>query len=661
MPYLINRTNGTKITTVQDGTINASSLDITLVGKNYTGYGEVFNENFVKMLEHFASNTEPRSPLTGQLWYDSSNKSLKLFTGAGTKPWKPLGFIVSSDEQPVNNSPGDLWFKPTEGRLYAYPKSGTNWILVGPLTTRTGASGALEYTALKETTGTSIVVRLTVDGTYPAIFSSQSFQVKPADSLYASDLGAFRYLKKGITLADMLDDTNGVSYTPGSGGSILWGTASSALGMVKSDNVYYPADSFLLESRLSSLTGNINVGNDEGILVGVQGIMKLHVTDGNSGNVTILRQGNDRVAFKVNIGTTNSNVISITTASVSGPNYAILPNSTATIWVGTDSQRFSYGFFNTLTAASFVGPSISGTQVTDNGNRVVTSVTHTAGSGISLTSQITGGPAASVTIANSGVLSANGTANQINVSSTTGNVTFSLPQNIHPAAFVNFANITANTVTSTAIFDSSARVLTTATIGSYGITSVTGTANQVNVSGTVGGITLSLPQNIHTGASPTFSGLTVSSLSASGGNATVSGNWSLASGATFQATFADLAERYAADAEYEPGTVLVIGGNAEVTTTTRHGDTARAGIVSTNPAYTLNAEAGDDITHPLIALAGRVPCKVKGFVRKGDLLVTSTEAGYAEVAHANDHPNAVLARALEDFEGTTGIIQVMVV
>ena len=135
----------------------------------------------------------------------------------------------------------------------------------------------------------------------------------------------------------------------------------------------------------------------------------------------------------------------------------------------------------------------------------------------------------------------------------------------------------------------------------------------------------------------------------------------LDTGATFQATYADIAERYAADAEYEPGTVLVIGGTAEVTTTTVHGNPARAGIVSTNPAYTLNAEAGSDATHPYIALKGRVPCKVVGTIRKGDLLVTSIQPGYAERARTGDSSAAIIGRALSDFNDLIGVIEVMVV
>jgi hypothetical protein len=126
------------------------------------------------------------------------------------------------------------------------------------------------------------------------------------------------------------------------------------------------------------------------------------------------------------------------------------------------------------------------------------------------------------------------------------------------------------------------------------------------------------------------------------------------------ALYADIAERYHADAYYEPGTVLVIGGNAEITMGHAHGDSKVAGIVSKNPAYRMNDEAGPDETHPHIALKGRVPCKVIGPVRKGDLLVTSSYPGYAERATDHDSPNAVIGRALEDFNGVKGLIEVKV-
>ena len=126
------------------------------------------------------------------------------------------------------------------------------------------------------------------------------------------------------------------------------------------------------------------------------------------------------------------------------------------------------------------------------------------------------------------------------------------------------------------------------------------------------------------------------------------------------AYYADIAERYEADAEYEVGTVLVIGGEKEVTTTDQFADTRVAGIVSKNPAYMMNSGAGTDETHPYIALKGRVPCKVVGFVEKGDLLVTSAHAGYATAANSVS-AGSVIGKALENHSEGFGVIEVLVV
>ena len=126
------------------------------------------------------------------------------------------------------------------------------------------------------------------------------------------------------------------------------------------------------------------------------------------------------------------------------------------------------------------------------------------------------------------------------------------------------------------------------------------------------------------------------------------------------AYYADLAERYEADAEYEVGTVLVIGGTKEVTVTDQFADTRVAGIVSKNPAYMMNSNAGSDETHPYIALKGRVPCKVVGYIAKGDLLVTSAHPGYATAAKSVS-AGAVIGKALEANSEGFGVIEVLVV
>jgi len=146
-------------------------------------------------------------------------------------------------------------------------------------------------------------------------------------------------------------------------------------------------------------------------------------------------------------------------------------------------------------------------------------------------------------------------------------------------------------------------------------------------------------------------------------NGTVYGTWVLTTGTTFNATYADLAEKYLPDAEYEPGTVLVFGGEKEVTISTTRVDTAVAGIVSTNPAYTLNDSLEDGV---YIALIGRVPCNVIGPIKKGDRLVTSNIPGVAtalkNVVLTHPDPGTIIGKAIQDYDNTTdvGVIEVMV-
>lgn len=129
-------------------------------------------------------------------------------------------------------------------------------------------------------------------------------------------------------------------------------------------------------------------------------------------------------------------------------------------------------------------------------------------------------------------------------------------------------------------------------------------------------------------------------------------------GQASSATYADLAEKYTSDVQYESGTVVVFGGTHEVTTTDMFADTRVAGIVSTNPAYLMNSELENGVE---IALVGRVPCKVIGEVRKGDLLVTSSVKGYA-AARYKPEVGTVVGKALEDkFNPEPGVIEVAVV
>jgi hypothetical protein len=134
-------------------------------------------------------------------------------------------------------------------------------------------------------------------------------------------------------------------------------------------------------------------------------------------------------------------------------------------------------------------------------------------------------------------------------------------------------------------------------------------------------------------------------------------------GTATSAEYADLAERYAADEVLDPGTVVKIGGSKEIIPTGTLADVDVFGIISTNPGFEMNAAAGTDDTHPFVALAGRVPCKVVGKVRKGDRLVSSLTHGHAQVARPTDLMDyrTIIGRALEDkTTDEAGMIEVVV-
>jgi hypothetical protein len=142
--------------------------------------------------------------------------------------------------------------------------------------------------------------------------------------------------------------------------------------------------------------------------------------------------------------------------------------------------------------------------------------------------------------------------------------------------------------------------------------------------------------------------LTTITTGSSSNPGTITGNWSLSSGSRLQSTYADLAERFAADTTYEPGTVVEIGGSKEITAVKYELSDDVFGVISDKVAYLLNAGAGDDNTHPPVAVSGRVYVKVKGPIKKGQRLVSAGQ-GVARAAKDGE-ANAfnTIGRALED-------------
>jgi hypothetical protein len=206
------------------------------------------------------------------------------------------------------------------------------------------------------------------------------------------------------------------------------------------------------------------------------------------------------------------------------------------------------------------------------------------------------------------------------------------------------------------ITSASAQIINLPLVGTSGTGAANGSltfAGSLGVTAAVasGTVTLSTPQDLQTTASPQFAGMTVTGAIVPNANTTVNlgsvSNWfNNIYGKAVSAVYADLAENYISDTPVGTGDVVVFGGDAEITTTTEFADTRVAGAISTSPAYLMNA---DCYQGQPVALRGRIPLKVVGKVAKGDLLVTSTVAGYAiSVGKDKSFGPAVFAKSLND-------------
>ena len=144
MAYQVDRYNGTFLVSVEDGTIDTTT-DVGLLGKNYAGYGEVQNENFVHLLENFANTAPPPKALSGQIWYDATNKKIKFFDGSR---FRTSGGSEVGPTPPSGLSAGDFWLDSTTDQLYVW--NGTSFVLVGPELIEDLGATAVEVVVVKD-------------------------------------------------------------------------------------------------------------------------------------------------------------------------------------------------------------------------------------------------------------------------------------------------------------------------------------------------------------------------------------------------------------------------------------------------------------------------------------------------------------------------------
>ena len=336
MPYTVNKTNSSASPnsyTVQDSVINTQT-DLSLIGKGYAGYGESIAENFLHLLENFSNTSAPSKPIEGQLWYDSTNARLKVYSGSAFVP--AGGNVPYQSEAPSALATGDLWVDSDTGQLYFY--NGTSSVLVGPPSSTGTTNGFTFDTILDSTDANQNITKLFNDGNLIAIVSEDTFTPKVA-------ISGFSTVKKGITLSTAISDLK------------FQGTASDAdaLGGVAAAN-------FLRSNANDTTSGTISISNDGGLTVGADSDLSITV-DSSGGIIANTVQDSD-ITFKVNDGGTTTTVMTI-------------DGSASNIGIGTTTPSTKLEVSGTTTSTAFAGPltgNVTG-NITSSGANSMTTLT----------------------------------------------------------------------------------------------------------------------------------------------------------------------------------------------------------------------------------------------------------------------------------------------
>jgi hypothetical protein len=248
MAYKLNKTDGSLVVELVDGKLDTTTTDISLIGKNYQGFGESINENFIALLESFANTAAPSKPLRGQLWYDTGEGRLKVYDGT---TFRSTDSTIFSATQPTSLVQGDIWINGAENRLYFF--DGTDLIPVGPSYTKSQAKSGIETETIKDTIGQNkIVVKLFINGSNVGIWSKNTFTPFPAIPGYGD-------IKTGFNINSGFSDFS------------FYGKADSAEKLVSETGDQFTKDSFLSTLDDSNPAGN-RVANGTLTFKGTNGI-----------------------------------------------------------------------------------------------------------------------------------------------------------------------------------------------------------------------------------------------------------------------------------------------------------------------------------------------------------------------------------------------------
>jgi hypothetical protein len=297
MAYQVNKTDGTIVATVADGQLDQLSTDLTLIGKNYSGFGESLNENFIKLLENFAGTSRPTRPIRGQVWFDVSELKLKVYNGS---EFLPVSSATVSNTQPTTLAIGDLWFNNLDAQLYFF--DGTTPLLLGPAySTTQGLSGLRVDSILDTLNQTKVITSLYNNGILLGIFAKDSFTPKTAI------IGFDGSIQPGFNAGTLAGIKFNVTCT----------NAEQLGGAV--------ATTYVRNDSTNDISGLLSIKTDDGIIIGAAGQAELRV---NVGNVTLSNVANDRnMIFNVRKEGTQENALIINSALRSIDCYTGFPNS----------------------------------------------------------------------------------------------------------------------------------------------------------------------------------------------------------------------------------------------------------------------------------------------------------------------------------------------
>ena len=319
MAYTINYTNGAIFATIADGTINTQSSMI-LVGKNYAGYGEFLDENFLHLLENGANNVAPGAPIPGQLWFDTSASIMKVYNGT---TFKTLGSATASATAPTSNVVGDLWFDTTNQQLKCW--NGTSFILIGPAGDPATAEVVIE-TIADNLSVDHVIIRFVIESVSLAIMSK--------DATFTPQLAitGFATIGPGINLSTTVAS------------ALFRGTATDSQTLDGLDST-----SFMRSDAAATNNTSISITADAGLTVGASNNGRLLA----SGSDIVVRNqtSNGDLNLSVNIGGSQTTAVNVDGATgFTGVRGITNLNANAVGNIGSASTYFNTVFATATTA-----------------------------------------------------------------------------------------------------------------------------------------------------------------------------------------------------------------------------------------------------------------------------------------------------------------------